>query len=205
MLGLFYNVLGIIYGIDIYIIKEVSLGRCAFHRKENIIPRKPAPPLRQLPWSFLRIMGRITGIIYNMLFDNTWKNANYELYLQTINEIPKVMDEIKWMTDSAILNKIGEHIKDWRLEMNLSQVDLANKTQLSIATIYQIESGKGTSLQNLIKVLRILDRLDALSMFLQEKEISPLEFQKLESGIKHRKRASKTKSNDTDNNGTSLW
>ena len=89
--------------------------------------------------------------------------------------------------------------------MNLSQVLLANKTQLSIATIYQIESGKGTSLQNLIKVLRILDRLDTLSMFLQEKEISPLEFQKLESGIKHRKRASKTKNNDTDNNGTSLW
>ena len=115
------------------------------------------------------------------------------------------MEEIKWMTDSAILNRIGEHIRDWRLEMNLSQVHLANKTQLSIATIYQIESGKGTSLQNLIKVLRILDRLDALSMFLQEKEISPLEFQKLESGIKHRKRASKTKSNDTDNNGTSLW
>lgn len=89
--------------------------------------------------------------------------------------------------------------------MNLSQVLLANKTQLSIATIYQIESGKGTSLQNLIKVLRILDRLDALSLFLQEKEISPLEFQKLESGIKNRKRASKTKSNDTDNNGTPLW
>ena len=137
--------------------------------------------------------------------DNTWKNANYKLYLQTTYKIPSVMDDIKWMTDSAILNKIGEHIKEWRLDMNLTQVHLANKTQLSIATIYQIESGNGTSLQNLIKVLRILDRLDALSMFLQEKEISPLEFQKLESGIKHRKRASKTESNDTDNNGTSLW
>ena len=115
------------------------------------------------------------------------------------------MDDIKWMTDSAILDKIGEHIKEWRLEMNFSQVHLANKTQLSIPTIYQIESGKGTSLQNLIKVLRILDRLDALSQFLQEKEISPLEFQKLESGIKQRKRASKSKSNDTGNNGTPLW
>ena len=115
------------------------------------------------------------------------------------------MDDIKWMADSDILKAIGEHIKEWRLEMTLSQVHLANKTQLSIATIYQIESGKGTSLQNLIKVLRILDRLDALSQFLQEKEISPLEFQKLEAGMKHRKRASKTKSNDTDNNGTPLW
>jgi transcriptional regulator with XRE-family HTH domain len=115
------------------------------------------------------------------------------------------MENIKWMTDSAILKRIGEHIKEWRLEMNLTQVHLADKTQLSIATIFQIESGNGTSLHNLIKVLRILDRLDALSQFLQEKEISPLEFQKLESGIKNRKRASKTKSNDTDNNGSSLW
>ena len=142
---------------------------------------------------------------FNIFYNHAMKQGFYRLYLRIISEIPKVMEEIKWMTDSAILNKIGEHIKDWRLEMNLSQVHLANKTQLSIATIYQIESGKGTSLQNLIKVLRILDRLDALSLFLQEKELSPLEYQKLESGIKHRKRASKTNSNDTDNNGTSLW
>ena len=51
--------------------------------------------LRQLPWHVLRIMGHITGIIDDMLFNNTWKNANYELYMQTINKIPKVMDEIK--------------------------------------------------------------------------------------------------------------
>lgn len=115
------------------------------------------------------------------------------------------MEDVKWMTDRAILKRIGEQIKTWRLEMNLSQVHLANKTLLSLATIYQIENGKGTSMLNLIKVLRILDRLDALSQFLQEKELSPLEYQKLESGIKIRKRASKAKKDDTDNNSTPLW
>ena len=115
------------------------------------------------------------------------------------------MENIKWMTDSAILKRMGEQIKAWRLEMNLTQVHLANKTQLSLATIYQVENGKGTSMQNLIKVLRILDRLDALSPFFQEKEISPLEYQKLEAGMKTRKRASKARKDDSDNNSTPLW
>lgn len=136
---------------------------------------------------------------------NYWNNACYELYLQSIYKFPIVMENVKWMTDSAILKRIGEQIKTWRLEMNMSQVHLANKTLLSLATIYQLENGKGTSMLNLIKVLRILDRLDALSQFLQEKELSPLEYQKLESGIKLRKRASKANKDDSDNNSTPLW
>ena len=115
------------------------------------------------------------------------------------------MDNIKWMTDSAILKRIGEQIKAWRLEMNLSQAHLANKTKLSLATICQVENGKGTSMLNMVRILRILDRLDALSQFFQEKEISPLEYQKLESGIKTRKRASKARKDDSDNNSTTLW
>lgn len=35
------------------------------------------------------------------------------------------MEDVKWMTDSAILKRIGEQIKAWRLEMNMSQVHLA--------------------------------------------------------------------------------
>ena len=115
------------------------------------------------------------------------------------------MDNIKWMTDSAILKRIGEQIKAWRLEMNLSQAHLANKTKLSLTTICQVENGKGTSMLNMVRILRILDRLDALSQFFQEKEISPLEYQKLESGIKIRKRASKARKDDSDNNSTPLW
>ena len=125
--------------------------------------------------------------------------------MRIIPKIPSVMENIKWLTDVAIIKKIGEKIREWRLDMNISQAQLASKTQMSLATIYQIESGKGTSLQNLIKVLRIIDRLDVLSQFFTEKEISPLEFQKLESGIKTRKRASKTKNDDSNNNSTPLW
>ena len=109
------------------------------------------------------------------------------------------------MATSNKMQILKEFLQAWRLEMNLPQVNLANKTQLSLATIYQVENGKGTSMLNLIKILRILDRLDALSQFLQEKEISPLEYQKLESGVNKRKRASKAKKDDSDNNSTPLW
>ncbi|MBQ9475026.1 MAG: helix-turn-helix transcriptional regulator [Bacteroidales bacterium] len=115
------------------------------------------------------------------------------------------MENIKWMTDIAILKRIGEQIKNWRLEMNLSPARLAEKADLGLSTVSGVESGNGTSLQNLIKILRILDRLDSLYQFFQDKNWTPLEFQKIESGITPRKRASKSNKNDSNDNSTPLW
>jgi len=101
------------------------------------------------------------------------------------------MEDIKWMTDKALMERIGSRIREWRLEMNYPQKSLAINAGISLPTEQKLEKGGSVSLDILIRVLRTLDRLDALGAFTAEKEISPIEIQKLTDSYKPRRRASK--------------
>lgn len=119
------------------------------------------------------------------------------------------MTDIKWASDSEVLTRIGQKVKEWRLEMNLSQKELSEKAQLSPLTIQQVEYGKGTSVRNLLHVLRVLDRLDFFELFFQEKQLSPVEYERMMKihSDNERKRASskKNKEYDTDTDNAPLW
>ena len=101
------------------------------------------------------------------------------------------MEDAKWLSDAELLSRIGAKIKEWRLESNLSQQTIAERAQLSLITFQHIEHGKGGSAANYLRVLRVLDRLDALAPFLEERHIPPIEYQKFVQGLKQRKRATK--------------
>ena len=101
------------------------------------------------------------------------------------------MEEIQWLSDSMILDGIGKKLKEWRLEMNLSQTDMAEKTGISLTTYLNFEHGKGGSMSNFLRILRILNRLDSLDVFFQERPMSPILAQKIERGMRLRQRASK--------------
>lgn len=114
------------------------------------------------------------------------------------------MEDIKWLSDAELLKRIGNKIKEWRLEADLTQQRTAELGRMSLITFQNIEYGKGGSLANYLRVFRILDRLDTLAVFLKEKEISPIEFQKFEQGLRQKQRASrKNHAADTDN--TPVW
>ena len=114
------------------------------------------------------------------------------------------MEDIKWMTDATILEHVGSRVREWRLEVGLSQKDLAAKALLSLQTVQKLEKGKGASLFNLIRILRIVGRLEALEAFTAEREISPIALEKLNSHNKVRQRAPKRKK-DENAEGTPLW
>jgi putative transcriptional regulator len=96
------------------------------------------------------------------------------------------------MTPSAIANEIGKRIKQARLNANLTQQALVDKTGLSIKAIMNAEKGK-SQLETLITILIALDLVEQLNLFLPEQEISPLQLAKLKGH--QRQRASKTKVN----------
>lgn len=62
-------------------------------------------------------------------------------------------------------------IKMARIEKNLSQQELAQKSELGIATIKRIESGESITLHTLINVLKGLDELDQLNNLLAYNEL----------------------------------
>jgi len=95
------------------------------------------------------------------------------------------------MTNKRILIEIGSRIKQHRIKINLTQLELANKTGLSRVAISKIERGNGANVSSLIQILRMLDLLQNMEYLFPADEISPIELIKLKG--KERKRASSKK------------
>ncbi len=97
------------------------------------------------------------------------------------------------MNEIEILQKIGDKMRELRLEQNLKQKELAEKSGLSMFSISQMETGHNTSVQSLVQVLKALDRLDMIEPFLKAKEIDPQALAKfIQSQQSQRKRVSRT-------------
>jgi putative transcriptional regulator len=90
-----------------------------------------------------------------------------------------------------ILTDLGKRLKQQRLNQNLSSVELARKSGVSVRTITGFERGeKNISLLNLIELLRALTLVNNLNELIPElPAISPLKLIELEK--KQRKRAGK--------------
>jgi transcriptional regulator with XRE-family HTH domain len=96
------------------------------------------------------------------------------------------------LSDSSIVTEICNGIKQMRLSENISQEELAKRSGLNRVTISRMESGRVVSLLTLVQVLRALDKLEILNIFIKEPEISPLKLFDIQE--KYRKKASPRKS-----------
>ncbi len=118
------------------------------------------------------------------------------IFAPTIIVIAIIM-ELYSSTDREILKRMGEQLRRFRLERNISQKDLAKSAGVSLSSVASIEGGKSISLATLIPLLRALGALDLLSAFTKEPEISPIAYAKLMEGKKEKKRASSKNSDKT--------
>jgi transcriptional regulator with XRE-family HTH domain len=97
------------------------------------------------------------------------------------------------LPDTELLKRVSKFIKKTRLELNITQEDLAFKTGLERTSISYIENGKGTSLLSLIQIFRALGKLELFATIFDNAEttISPIMMAKLQK--KQRKYASSKK------------
>lgn len=96
---------------------------------------------------------------------------------------------ISILSNPQIEQELGKRLKKRRLEMNLSQEEIAERSGLARRTITAIENGEGSTLTTLIAMLRALDALDVLEDFLPDTGPSPMAMLKLQE--EPRKYASK--------------
>ena len=89
------------------------------------------------------------------------------------------MKQLHVDSDSAILARLGDRIKQERLNQNLTQANLAQNAALSLIVVRRLENGRGCTLENLVRILRSLNKLDQLDLFLPEPGVSPLELARL--------------------------
>lgn len=110
------------------------------------------------------------------------------------------MDEnIYMLADGEICRRIGKKIRNLRLRQNITQMSLAEQSQISVSSVKKIENGKIGSFDSLMRALRILGELDIFSPLLKEEDMSPnkyLEFVEANKK-KQRKRAKSTSNTNT--------
>ena len=101
------------------------------------------------------------------------------------------MEDIYMLSDAAILQKVGNHLRSARLKQNITQQALAEEAGVSLSSVKKIEKGEIGSFDSLLRVLRTLGGLDVLQPLTEEERLSPNEYYRLvqEAGAATRKRA----------------
>jgi len=86
------------------------------------------------------------------------------------------MDDIYMLADAVILSRIGNKLRTVRLKQNITQQSLSEAANVSLSSIKKIEKGEIRSFDSLLRVLRILGKLDILQPLVEEEQLSPSEY-----------------------------
>ena len=84
--------------------------------------------------------------------------------------------------------ELGQQLRDLRLRQNINQQQLAEQAGIALNAVKNLESGKGSTVSTLVKVLRALGRSDWLATLAPAVTVSPLQMLK---SRKVRQRASR--------------
>jgi len=82
------------------------------------------------------------------------------------------------MTAEEWAAELGNQLRALRLRQNLDQRRLAERSDVALNAVKNLEAGKGASLKSLVRVLRTLGRADWLSTLAPPVSISPLQILK---------------------------
>ena len=80
------------------------------------------------------------------------------------------------LTDAVILSRIGNKLRTVRLKQNITQQSLSEAANVSLSSIKKLEKGEIRSFDSLLRVLRILGKLDILQPLVEEEQLSPSEY-----------------------------
>jgi len=70
--------------------------------------------------------------------------------------------------------EIGAHLRTRRIQLGLRQADLADRANISVATLSHLEAGKSGNVTTLVRVIRALDAADWIDKLAPAPEFSPL-------------------------------
>lgn len=124
---------------------------------------------------------------------------NYYWYICGIIVQNTTVMNIYSLTDTLIQQRIGDKIKTLRLRQNITQLNLASDAQVSLSSVKKIEKGQIGSFDSLIRVLRVLGKLDVLQQLVEEEEMSPNEYYEFVNSTKRKSRQRATSVKKTDN------
>ena len=92
------------------------------------------------------------------------------------------------LTSQAILKELARRVKNYRVDMELSQAEFAQKAGISLRSVVNFENGADVKFSNFIKILKVLELADNLELLVPDVTKRPSSF--LETK-KHKQRVRK--------------
>jgi len=91
-------------------------------------------------------------------------------------------------TNQEIMTEIGRRLRQYRLRQNIPIAEVARHAGLSAPTVINVENGRNPRLGSIVRVLRVLGRLEALDAFLPDPLVSPIQLANLKGRGRQRAR-----------------
>ena len=92
---------------------------------------------------------------------------------------------------------LGEQFRAMRIHAGVEQTALAERADVSTGAIKNLESGKGSSLKTMIKIVRCLGRTDWLESLAPQVSVSPMQMLAAARRTTPRQRVSKPRNMST--------
>lgn len=84
------------------------------------------------------------------------------------------MLDMSFKTPAELQNALGERIRGLRLMRNIDQRTAAEKAGISERALRNLETGRGSTVETLLRTLKALDSLQGIEMIAPEVTVNPL-------------------------------
>lgn len=84
------------------------------------------------------------------------------------------MESKSFKTPNELQVELGNRLREIRLQRNLGQRTIAEKAGIAEKSLRNLEAGRGSSVDTLVRTLKALDFLDGIEMLAPEPSVNPL-------------------------------
>ena len=84
------------------------------------------------------------------------------------------MDDMSFKSAEELQSILGEQLQSLRIAKDLDQRTTAEKAGISEKTLRNLEAGRGSSVESLLRVLKALDSLEGIEMLAPKPSVNPI-------------------------------
>jgi len=106
------------------------------------------------------------------------------------------MDDMTFMSPDELQVVLGKQLRELRIGKNLDQVTTAERAGISEKALRNLEAGRGSSIETLVRVLKALNSLDGLRLLAPKPSVSPLAILRHSETARRRVRRSRIEVNN---------
>jgi transcriptional regulator with XRE-family HTH domain len=108
------------------------------------------------------------------------------------------MSDMQFKSPQELQTELGRRMRQLRLSRNIDQRAAAEKAGVTRASLQNLEAGRGSSLQTLLRILKALNYLEGIEILAPEPTVNPLALLKTKTPpqrARHRRSARPKKTN----------